>query len=36
MLLHCAASEAIEEFSHFVFTDEEDKYLRNCARVLEM
>ena len=36
MLLHCAASEAIEEFSHFVFTDEEDKYSRNCARVLEM
>ena len=36
MLLHCAASEAIEEFSHFVFTDEEDKYSRNCVRVLEM
>ena len=29
MLLHCAASEAIEEFSHFVFTAEDDKY---CCR----
>ena len=25
MLLHCAGPEAIEEYSHFVFTDEEDK-----------
>ena len=24
MLLHCAGPEAIEEYSHFVFTDEED------------
>ena len=28
MLLHFAASEAIEEFSHFVFTDKKDKYCR--------
>ena len=32
MLLHCAASEAIKEFSHFVFTDEGDKY---CCRKFE-
>ena len=25
MLLHCAGPEAIEEYCHFVFTDEEDK-----------
>jgi len=34
MLLHCAASEAIEEFSHFVFTDEEDKYC--CCKFEEL
>ena len=44
MLLHCTGPEAIEEYSHFVFTNEEDKDAikmsvansRNCARVLEM
>ena len=25
MLLHCTGPEAIEEYSHFVFTNEEDK-----------
>ena len=42
VLLHCTGPEAIEEYSHFVFTNEGDKDAikmsvansRNCARVL--
>ena len=30
MLLHCTGPEAIEEYSHFVFTIEEDKMLSRC------
>ena len=44
MLLRCTGPEAIEEYSHFELTNEEDKdditmsvaNSRNCARVLEM
>ena len=38
MLLHCAGPEAIEEYSHFVFTDEEDKdsYQDVCRKFEEL
>ena len=38
MLLHCAGPEAIEEYSHFVFTDEEDKdcYQDICGKFEEL
>ena len=38
LLLHCAGPEAIEEYSHFVFTDEEDKdcYQDVCRKFEEL